>query len=200
MSVEISFIESLPLTIQITEGLTIEDVCFQCCRWLQISPLARHLFALQIYESNYYVSPSDVLEHKHTVEKFNFRCRFWPSAENLSKIGTKALNYLFSQVKTDFVQGKIPAFNTKSSEALGLGVTAMYCYMQDHGAEINFVLNNYMKFLPKVVCKNCHLSVTQKPLKKKLKHVVDNPPELWLCKKEFLRTVIGTFFKNIYLG
>jgi len=65
----------------------------------------------------------------------------------------------------------------------------MYCYIQDYQASINDVLSKYSKFLPETVCKNCYLSLTQKSLRKKLKQVVDNPPELMQCKEEFLKKV-----------
>lgn len=194
MSIVIKIIGSAtPGIIPIEDGLSFEDVCTQCCRDLDILPASRHLFALRNENSKFYANPSDLLNNSE--DPYEFRLRFWPALTNLSRIGSKALNYFYRQVCDEFVEGYITAFNSKTNQsvALGLSVTAMYCHMKDFNAKLNDVLTNYKKFVPKMVRRNSNLKYSTESLKTRLNQVVQNPPgEVWFCKQEFLKIIAIT--------
>lgn len=193
MSIVVKIIGSTPGIIPINDGLSFEDVCTQCCRDLEISPASRYLFALRNETTKLYVNPSDLLEAGN--DSYELRLRFWPALINLSKIGTKALNYFYRQVCEEFVDGQITAFNNKANQsvALGLAVTAMYCHMKDYGGKMSEVLTNYKKFVPKMVRRNSNLKYSTESLKTRLNQVVLNPPgETWFFKQQFLKTVAQT--------
>lgn len=192
MSIEVKIIGSSTGVIPVTDGLSFEDVCIQCCRDLSIPPLVRHLFALRNRDTLSFANPADLVAAGN--EQYELRLRFWPSVANIGhrSIGPQALNYLYAQVSADFVEGKISAFNQKilQSIALGLAVTAMYCYMEDHHVSYNDVLANYKKFVPKVVRNNANIRYSMDPLKKHLKQVMLNPPgETLFCKEYFLKEI-----------
>nr|CAH0112132.1 unnamed protein product [Daphnia galeata] len=192
MSIVVKIIGSSPGIIPIDDGLSFEDVCTQCCRDLDICPVSRNLFALRNETTKLYVNPSDLLKND---DSFELRLRFWPSLANLSRIGTKALNYFYRQVCEEFVEGKITAFNNKTNQsvALGLAITAMYCHMKDNGVKMSDVLTNYKKFVPKMVRRNSNLKYSTESLKTRLNQVVQNPPgETWFFKQQFLKTVAQT--------
>lgn len=193
MSIVVKIIgNATPSVIPIEDGLSFEDVCTQFCRDLEIFPASRHLFALRNEKSKLYANPSDLLSNGD--DPYEFRLRFWPSLANLPKIGTKALNYFYRQVCEEFVDGYITALNNKTNQsvALGLSVTAMYCYMKDNNSKLNDVLANYKKFVPKLVRHNSNLKYSTDSLKARLNQVVQNPPEIWFCKQEFLRIITQT--------
>lgn len=196
MSIEVKIIGSSSGVLPVTDGLSFEDVCIQCCRDLEIPPLVRHLFALRNRNTLLYANPADLVTAGY--HQYELRLRFWPSVANIDHtvIGPQALNYLYAQVSADFSEGKIIAFNQKSlqSVALGLAVTAMYCYMEDNRSLCNpslvDVVANYKKFVPKVVRHNSNLKYSIDPLKKHLKHVMQNPPgETLFCKEYFLKEI-----------
>jgi len=206
MSVTIHIIDSPSLILDSNECWTSEDACLKICQNLQIIPAASNLFGLRYTKNDslLFTSPSDLLSESDS-STYDFRMRYLPSPGKLSHIGPSALNYIYCQVKNDFVDGKVLAFNAKSlqDEALGLGVTAMYCQMKDSGSSLKDVLKNYKHFLPKTVLKNSGLLMTSDCLKKNLRNVAANPPgEVWLCKKLFVEEVAkrgGGYFSESYL-
>lgn len=195
MSIEVKIIGSSSGVIPVSDGLSFEDVCIQCCRDLEIPPLVRHLFALRNTSTLLFANPSDLVSAGN--EQYELRLRYWPSMANIdhTSIGPQALNYLYQQVYADFSEGKIAAFYHKSLQrvALGLAVTAMYCYMEDNRSlqvSFNDVVTNYKKFVPKVVRHNANLKYSIDPIKKNLRQVMLNPPgEILYCKKSFLKQV-----------
>ena len=193
MSLTIHIVGSPLFILDTSECLTSEDVCVQICQDLNIIPAASHLFGLRYIKNDLllFTSPSEVLSESNCTS-YDFRMRYLPSITNLSCIGSSALNYIYSQVKNDFVCGKVLAFNSKrlQDEALGLGVTAMYCQMQDSCSSLKDVVKDYKSFLPKTVIKNSGLLMTSDCLKKNLRKVAMNPPgEVSFCKKMFVEEV-----------
>ena len=195
MFVEVYLIDGSSLRLPVTEGLTVEDICIHCCRVVGVCPVAQHLFALRKEDCELFCSPSEIVA-QNTYHKYSFRVRFWPAVCNFSRIGTVALNYLYDQVRKDYVSGKIVEFEKQvlQSEALGLGVTAMYCHMKDNKMSMDSVLDLYKRFLPKAVRKNCHLTASTNSLRKSLKEVIMNPPEVLECKQMFLKKIAGTTY------
>ena len=205
MSVTICIIDQPSLVLNTSEALTCEDACLQVCENLNIVPAASPLFGLRYSNNNshLFASPSDLLSQLDCAI-YDFRLRFLPALGKLSLIGSSALDYVYRQVKNDFVEGKVKAFDAKQlqDEALGLAVTAMYCQMQASRSPLKDILKNYKHFLPKTVLKNSGLLITSDCLKKNLKSVASNPPgEVWLCKKLFVEEVAkrdGEYFSELY--
>ena len=205
MSVTIHIIGAPSLILDTSKFLTAEDACLEICQNLKIIPAASHLFGLRYLKNELFLflSPSDLFSESGCTS-YDFRMRYLPSLTNLSYVDSSALNYIYYQVRNDFIDGKMLALNATrlQGEALGLGVTAMYCQMQDSGCSLKDVLKNYKHFLPKIVLKNSGLLMTTDCLKKNLKSVAANPPgDVWLCKKLFVEEVVkknGEHFSESY--
>ena len=100
------------------------------CKQIGISPVTRHLFALQNRTTRLWYPPDHALQSKEKL-KFEFRLRFKPSSlGRLKQVDPKAYDYYFQQARADVLENKVSdiVYERHKSELMGLGVCDMYRY------------------------------------------------------------------------
>ncbi|KAG5323108.1 JAK kinase, partial [Acromyrmex heyeri] len=155
-----------PLKFAFTVGETIEYLCIKICHTFNISPLARHLFALQSYSSKLWFPCGHILEEDSEKYRFNFRLRFKPSSmDRLREIDLNAYNYYFEQVRKDVLDNKVPdiVYEKHKHELIGLGVSDMYRVMLEEELPREIVESEYKKYIPKECIKR-HAFFIRKPI------------------------------------
>jgi hypothetical protein len=142
--------------IPILESLYAEDVCRTVAKYLQFRPITLYLFSIRLKKSpDLWLSPCFKFESDQTYY-VEFRLRFKiPSLIDLSKLDENAFDYIFHQIRTDLLQGKIPDISRDSlkSEALGLCVTDMLRLIQEEALSLDYFETNYKQFIPKSIYK-----------------------------------------------
>ncbi|XP_017778377.1 PREDICTED: tyrosine-protein kinase hopscotch [Nicrophorus vespilloides] len=174
--------------VQWSEELSAEDVCITLCKQLNISTVARHLFALRESTKCVYLHPSATFEPKST-STFDLRIRFkvgdilW-----LKKIDIKAFDYYFHQARNDVLDSKIPdlVFEKYRRELMGLGVTDMYRVMLEKDIPRESVESEYKKYIPKEVLKK-HMFFIKKPIHEILGKIGKSGHDAWYVKEEYLK-------------
>lgn len=175
-------IEPNPKKFTVFEETTAEDIILECCKSLQIGPVARHLFALRFHNGNEFVSPGvRILESNRS--DFDFRLRYKVSSVNkvppfkrLERIDTRAYNYYFHQARSDILDNKIPdiSYSKNKDELVGLGVVDMYRVMLEQGVSRNEVESDYKKYIPKEVRRHHYNIFVKKPVRNCLSDVISS--------------------------
>lgn len=156
--------DSKSFNVTITRSTTAEDVCIYVCNKLNISPLTRHLFALQT-SKNVFAMPSATFGE--TPGPVDFRIRFRvANIMKLKKLDTNAYNYYFHQARKDVWQNRIPeiSYDKHKRELVGLGITDMYRVMLEKKISRETVVSEYRKYIPKEVFKK-HGIFVKSPIK-----------------------------------
>lgn len=159
-------LDSKPIIFSMTKSTTSEDVCIHVCKQLNISPLTRHLFALQTGK-NVFAMPAATLK-PGCVE---FRIRFKvANIMKLKKIDINSYNYYFHQARKDVLDNKIPeiSYEKHKRELIGLGITDMYRVMLEKDIPRGTVESEYRKYIPKEVLKR-HTFFVKHPIKDTLR-------------------------------
>jgi len=128
-----------------------EQLCYRVVEKLEITPLVAPLFALAHPSLELWCPPNEkILCSEDCAREFVLRLRFIPPAvimDKLPQIDSKMFNYLFQQIRNDFINDRI-TYGDKSmgqEHLLGLGVIDMVRYGKQH--EIN--LAELLKLEPK---------------------------------------------------
>ncbi|CAK9814452.1 Tyrosine-protein kinase hopscotch [Anthophora quadrimaculata] len=139
--------EEKELSLTITYGQTIEDLCIKVCKSFGIGPVARHLFALR----NHYT-------------KLCLR--------RLKQIDVNAYDYYFQQARSDVMDNKVPdiVYERHKQELIGLGVCDMYRVMLEKGVPRETVESEYRKYIPKECIKR-HAFFIKKPIHNALRKI-----------------------------
>ncbi|XP_060536188.1 tyrosine-protein kinase hopscotch-like [Cylas formicarius] len=134
---------------------TAEDVCMHVCKYLNITTIARHLFALRITGEQLFLMPSAIIKEEN-VTTVDLRIRFKvASITKLKKIDVNAYNYYFQQARKDVLDNKIPdlVYDRFKEELVGLGITDMFRVMLEKKISRETVENDYKKYIPKEILK-----------------------------------------------
>ncbi|OAD58872.1 Tyrosine-protein kinase hopscotch [Eufriesea mexicana] len=157
--------EEKELTLTITCGQTIEDLCLKVCKSLGIGPIARHLFALRNHYTKLWYPLAYHVELKDK-NKFDFRLRFKPSSiHRLKQVDRNAYDYYFQQARSDVMDNKVPdiVYERHKQELIGLGVSDMYRVMLEKKIPRETVESEYRKYIPRECIKH-HGFFIKKPI------------------------------------
>ncbi|KAF7995940.1 hypothetical protein HCN44_007047 [Aphidius gifuensis] len=164
------------LNLTYSPGNTAEDLCIKICKYLEIGPVARHLFALCNKSTKNWL-PSNEEIKKNDKIKYEFRLRFKPSTiERLKKIDIKAYDYYFHQAKHDVLENRVPdiIYENYRHELIGLGVCDMYRAMLEKKLTRDVVESNYKKYIPRECIKK-HSFFIKKPIRNALENLACDP-------------------------
>lgn len=164
--------EDKELTLAITYGQTIEDLCLKVCKSLGIGPVARHLFALRNHYTKLWYPSVYHLEMKDK-NKFDFRLRFKPSSlQRLKYVDVNAYDYYFQQARSDVMDNKVPdiVYERHKQELIGLGVSDMYRVMLEKKLPRETVESEYRKYIPRECIKR-HAFFIKKPIHNALRKI-----------------------------
>ncbi|KAK1137185.1 hypothetical protein K0M31_001709 [Melipona bicolor] len=164
--------EDKELTLAITYGQTIEDLCLKVCKSLGIGPVARHLFALRNHYTKLWYPSAYHLEMKDK-NKFDFRLRFKPSSlQRLKHVDVNAYDYYFQQARSDVMDNKVPdiVYERHKQELIGLGVSDMYRVMLEKRLPRETVESEYRKYIPRECIKR-HAFFIKKPIHNALRKI-----------------------------
>ncbi|KAF3422404.1 hypothetical protein E2986_02653 [Frieseomelitta varia] len=164
--------EDKELTLAITYGQTIEDLCLKVCKSLGIRPVARHLFALRNHYTKLWYPSAYCLEMKDK-NKFDFRLRFKPSSlQRLKHVDVNAYDYYFQQARSDVMDNKVPdiVYERHKQELIGLGVSDMYRVMLEKRLPRETVESEYRKYIPRECIKR-HAFFIKKPIHNALRKI-----------------------------
>ncbi|KAK9304330.1 hypothetical protein QLX08_004310 [Tetragonisca angustula] len=164
--------EDKELTLAITYGQTIEDLCLKVCKSLGIGPVARHLFALRNHYTKLWYPSAYCLEMKDK-NKFDFRLRFKPSSlQRLKHVDVNAYDYYFQQARSDVMDNKVPdiVYERHKQELIGLGVSDMYRVMLEKRLPRETVESEYRKYIPRECIKR-HAFFIKKPIHNALRKI-----------------------------
>ncbi|XP_063888153.1 tyrosine-protein kinase hopscotch-like [Scylla paramamosain] len=122
--------EWLPLVLPQVSDQTVEDILVAAARVLGISPLCRHLFGLRNRSNGLWVSLGCAVEKLPANPTLEFRLRFKPyTLDRLKALDRSAFDYLFHQVRADFLAGEIPELIKHPEDGLGLVVTDVLLHL-----------------------------------------------------------------------
>ncbi|XP_071541156.1 tyrosine-protein kinase hopscotch [Panulirus ornatus] len=139
----------LPLILPQDLDQCMEDVVVAAAQVLQISPLCRHLFGLRYATSTFWVGLSKKITSLPQNTTLQFRLRFRAhSLYRLKALDPNAFEYLYHQVRADFLAGEIPELTNCPEDGLGLVVTDILLYMLNNpGKKIGDI--DLKSFMPK---------------------------------------------------
>lgn len=138
-----------PLVLPQDSDQTTEDILVAAARFLSISPLCRHLFGLRNRISGLWVSLGRAVAKLPANPTLEFRLRFKPdSLDRLKAIDRSAFDYLFHQVRADFLAGEIPELIKHPEDGLGLVVTDILLHLLNNpGRKVGDI--DLKSFMPK---------------------------------------------------
>ncbi|CAH2089621.1 unnamed protein product [Euphydryas editha] len=156
-------IDPTPNIIPCTISSTAEELCIFLCTKYNIPPLTRTLFALRIKGTDYFLKDnSKVLSSSRDYE---LRIRFKvPRLGHLITIDETTYDYYFQQARNDVNENKVREikYPEHKQELMGLGIADMARAVIEENLQLNDVIRNYKKHVPKVVvkrhghfCKKC---------------------------------------------
>lgn len=124
---------SPPLVLPQDSDQTTEDILVAAARILGISPLCRHLFGLKSRATGLWVTLGRLVAKLPPNPTLQFRLRFKPhSLDHLKALDRCAFDYLFHQVRADFLAGEIPELIKHPEDGLGLVVTDILLHLLNH--------------------------------------------------------------------
>ncbi|KAG1671225.1 Megakaryocyte-associated tyrosine-protein kinase [Nymphon striatum] len=189
--ISISFLnETRTLLIHIKERLLAEDICFAAAQHCSISPVCRHLFALQSRDGLFLHPgaefwPTTTQSLIHYVFRLRFRVE---DPKTLQLIDQQAFNYLFFQTRSDFLNGKTLDLSKLSDSSIGMVVTDMVRISMELNCSLEAVQKNVKNYLPKVVIKQ--LSKLKEPVRDAFNRAKNNANgNVKFVKEEYIKQV-----------
>lgn len=143
--------------VPIPENLTAEEVCKLVAKFLKFRPISLTLFGLCMSKASGIWLPSCYRFDGSRGYRAEFRLRFKiPSLTDLSRQDPNAFDYIFHQIRHDFLHGDIHEIlqEHRKSEALGLCVTDMLRAVLEDDLSQDQVENNYRQYIPKAIYKH----------------------------------------------
>lgn len=169
----------------------VEKIIIESCKYLHIGPLARHLFGLWSQSDGLWLPPSMKLYlsngKKWTLYlKLRFRT---PNIKRLiERTDARTFNYYFHQVRSDFLEGKIPELLGRQfrDSALGLVATDIIRLMLELKSSPDTMRYNSRDFLPhelkrSVLWDNFLHKNLQKAVSRGWKYSRQNPEFVKVC-------------------
>jgi len=118
-----------------------EQLCYMAVEKLEIGPLVAPLFALAHASLELWCSPNEkILCSKDCLREFVLRIRFIPPEVTLDKlphIDSRMFDYLFQQIRSDFINDRIDYRDKSEEQELGLGVVDMVRYGKQREISLN---------------------------------------------------------------
>jgi len=119
-----------------------EQLCYMAVEKLELTPLVAPLFALAQPSLESWCPPNEKIDcSEDCAREFVLRVRFIPPLSVITKLShtnSKMFNYLFQQIRSDFINDRI-GYQDKSigqEYLLGLGVVDMVRYGKQHGINL----------------------------------------------------------------
>lgn len=174
INVIVSFFRD-PIKVKIDDSTTVEDIIIDVCKFLKISPVTRHLFALKYIN----VIPTAWLSLSHRIHQdkpkrdYEFAIRYnVPDVNRLQSVDLNTYDFYFKQAKQGILKNSIPNIDIDKYEKdiNGLSVLDMLRATKEDGLSEEYVLEHYRKFLP-VHAKQKHKFFLKKPVIQKFKKV-----------------------------
>lgn len=132
-----------------------EQLCYMALEKLKITPLVAPLFALAHPSLESWCPPNDKIPcATNCTHKFVLRVRFIPPESmivELPRIDSKIFDYLFQQIRSDFINDRIVYRDSSIGQEhlLGLGVIDMVRYGKQHDINLAGLRNlNPHDFIP----------------------------------------------------
>ncbi|XP_077554921.1 tyrosine-protein kinase hopscotch [Haemaphysalis longicornis] len=139
-----------PLAIPSNSGVHIaEDLCVQAAEACGICPITCQLFGLYCSDQDIWFAPSAVVKDKDKTVNVHFRLRFKPPNLDKIKEDDAVLDYLYHQMRQDFVCGRVPELHQSKvqSRTLGLVITDVVRHLIELGQspqQASFSFSDYM--------------------------------------------------------
>jgi len=123
-----------------------EELCYMAVEKLGITPLVAPLFALTYPLLELWCPPNEkVTCSEESFYEFILRIRFIPPESVIAKlphIDSKMFNYLFLQIRSDFINDQIVfTKEIRQEHLLGLGVIDMVRYGKEHAKSLSDLRN-----------------------------------------------------------
>lgn len=95
-----------------------------------------------------------------------------PKLSDLKQLDKNAYDYFYHQVRCDVLHNAIPeiAYPKFKNDILGLCVTDMFVEMLEHNRSVDYLNDNYKKYIPKELAKH-HSLFARKEIKASLKSI-----------------------------
>jgi len=178
------------LDVPVHENCNAEEICILVAKSLKFRPVSLQLFALRIRKSDIWLPLCFNLNSFPPNHQLEFRLRFKvPILIEISRLDDSAFDYLFHQMRFDFLHGAIPEVSSdqSKSEALGLCVTDMLRCIQEDGTPREHIESNYRQFIPKGIYKQ-HMFFLKKRIQDNLSRLLnrDRPKNVRFIKEQYI--------------
>ncbi|XP_015930975.1 tyrosine-protein kinase JAK2 [Parasteatoda tepidariorum] len=163
------YTQEKPMVFQGEDCYVVEDLIIESCKYLGIGPLPRHLFGLYSPLYKIWFPLCSELRDIGKTWDLCLRLRYrLPSTKRLIEKGdARTFNYYFHQVRTDFLEGKIPELFKFRESALGLVATDIIRLMLEMKLTPDTMKYNCRDFFPQELKRSPLLdSFLQGPLEK----------------------------------
>jgi len=144
----LNFSDSRPVLDVMDFGRTFyaEELCYMAAEKLGITPLVVPLFALAHSSLKLWYPPNEKITcSEECAHEFILRIRFIPPESIIGKlpaIDGRMFNYLYQQIRSDFINDHIVFTQSVGLEhLLGLGVIDMVRYGKEHGKNLPSLRN-----------------------------------------------------------
>ncbi|XP_042144790.1 tyrosine-protein kinase JAK2 [Ixodes scapularis] len=143
-----------PLLVPGKDGAhTAEHLCMQAAELCGIGPVTAQLFGLFSAETGIWFAPSANVKAKDKLLNLYFRLRYKPPTLDRIKAEEATLNYVYHQMRQDFVCGRVPELhhNRVQHRTLGLVVTDVVRHLIEVGQSPQQGSFSFSDFMPAVL-------------------------------------------------
>ncbi|EEC01610.1 tyrosine protein kinase, putative [Ixodes scapularis] len=143
-----------PLLVPGKDGAhTAEHLCMQAAELCGIGPVTAQLFGLFSAETGIWFAPSANVKAKDKSLNLYFRLRYKPPTLDRIKAEEATLNYVYHQMRQDFVCGRVPELhhNRVQHRTLGLVVTDVVRHLIEVGQSPQQGSFSFSDFMPAVL-------------------------------------------------
>ncbi|CAN8011661.1 unnamed protein product, partial [Ixodes pacificus] len=143
-----------PLLVPGKDGAhTAEHLCMQAAELCGIGPVTAQLFGLFSAETGIWFAPSANVKAKDKSLNLYFRLRYKPPTLDRIKAEEATLNYVYHQMRQDFVCGRVPELhhNRVQHRTLGLVVTDVVRHLIEVGQNPQQGSFSFSDFMPAVL-------------------------------------------------
>lgn len=130
-----------------------EDLCVVAAKTCGISPVTCQLFGLYCPDLDIWFAPSAAVKDKDKTVNVHFRLRFKPPNMDRIRDDEAVLNYLYHQMRQDFVCGRVPELHQSKvqSRTLGLVITDVVRHLIEMGQTPQQGNYSFSDFMPSVL-------------------------------------------------
>jgi len=179
-----------------------EQLCYMAVEKLEMTPLVATLFALAYPSLEFWCPPNEkILCSEDCTREFALRVRFIPPDSVIAKlphIDGKMFNYLFQQIRNDFINDRIVYRDdsVKQEHLLGLGVIDMVRYGKQQNVNLTGLRNlDPHNFIPSSAKKNFKLLWDKKRLQLNFKPHLDRQYKQY--ENDTITNIQLTYIKSV---